>query len=109
MSSKLPEQVEIIPKDEIVTIKVSGHFYSRVAAMLKTYCSQLSPKDLTATLMSLEKNGPQSEYEFNLETLLTLTHEIEKEARLQKKSKMTDLPKNPDQDYPNKSETAPES
>lgn len=108
-STKLPEQIEVIPLDEIITIKLNGHFYSRLAALLQTYCSQMSAADLAKTLVSLEQNGPQSEYEFNLVTLMTLTQEIEQAAREQKKSKMTDLPKSPNPDSPSKEETAPEN
>jgi hypothetical protein len=94
MAKKL---VKGIPLESIIKIEVSGHFYLRIQQMLVHMAAEKTKEEFVKTLEKLKSNEKtDSLYEYNLFTILSLIHEIEKQAEAQNKleDKEIDIPEN---------------
>lgn len=94
MAKKL---VKGIPLESIIKIEVSGHFYLRIQQMLVHMAAEKTKEEFVKTLEKLKANEKtDSLYEYNLFTILSLIHEIEKQAEAQNKleDKEIDIPEN---------------
>lgn len=94
MAKKL---VKGIPLESIIKIEVSGHFYLRIQQMLVHMAAEKTKEEFVKTLEKLKTNEKtDSLYEYNLFTILSLIHEIEKQAEAQNKleDKEIDIPEN---------------
>jgi hypothetical protein len=92
MAKKL---VKGIPLESIIKIEVSGHFYLRIQQMLIHMAAEKSKEDFLKILEKLKTDSQaESLYEYNLFTILSLIHEIEKQAETQGKleEKEVELP-----------------
>ena len=94
MAKKL---VKGIPLESIIKIEVSGHFYLRIQQMLVHMAAEKTKEEFVKILEKLKSNEKtDSLYEYNLFTILSLIHEIEKQAEAQNKleDKEVDIPEN---------------
>jgi tRNA nucleotidyltransferase/poly(A) polymerase len=94
MAKKL---VKGIPLESIIKIEVSGHFYLRIQQMLVHMSAEKTKEEFVKILEKLKSNEKtDSLYEYNLFTILSLIHEIEKQAEAQNKleDKEVDIPEN---------------
>lgn len=92
---KKPIQLEAIQMDSIIDLQISGGFYKRLQDLMP-YLSQKEGLDkFSAALVSIKAGEPKTEFEYHLLTVMTLIFEIEKNAGIQKKLKMVDLPEQP--------------
>lgn len=72
-----------IPPGSLIKIEISGYFYSQLTHMLLTL-SVGNEQQFKKALERLKSNDPaESDYEFNIQTLVTLIYEIEKKAKEQ--------------------------
>ena len=85
-------KVAVFPLDKIVKVEISGGFYVRLSQLLTSYAQQHSVTDLIKLLEELKSREPQTEVEYNLLTLLTLSSSIEKAAMEQNLIELKDLP-----------------
>jgi hypothetical protein len=91
MDSK--KKVQAIKPDAIMDIKVSGTFYQRVQALFFYLSNKKDPKEFLLHYAYLMKgNEPKSEYEYHLNTVLSLLVEIEKTAKETNNLEERDMP-----------------
>ncbi len=98
MAKKL---VKGIPLESIIKIEVSGHFYLRIQQMLVQMAAEKSKEEFLEILEKLKTDKKaDSFYEYNLFTILSLIHEIEKQAETQGKieDKEIELPQDDKKD-----------
>lgn len=77
-------QVESIPFDAIVNIKVSGAYYATLQQIFMDLAMTRPEADFKAAMEKLKNNGkPASKYEMHLQALLALIIEVENEAKAQ--------------------------
>jgi len=85
----LDQEFEVITREQVITIDVSGYFYERLRHFLNTLQEEDSKKYLAA-VVKLQKDLPENAYEYNLSTILIFINTIEEAAKKQKKlSKIT--------------------
>lgn len=90
MSTK---QIETIPLDAIIEIKMSGAFFARIQQLVVNYSSQKTPEEFKQALENLKSGEPKNEFEYHLLTLMVLMTDFEARAKEQDKIKMQDYPK----------------
>ena len=74
-----PKKVSVMPDDALMDIKVSGTFYKRLQALFIYLSQKKDIKEFLVLYSNMVKGGePTSEYEFHLNTVLSLIVEIEK-------------------------------
>jgi hypothetical protein len=87
-----------ITADTIIDIKVSGYFYNKIMTVLTMLGQSVTPQEFTAVINALkdDKEKP-SLLELNIEVLISLLSEIEKQAIEQNKVKEqeVDVPDEP--------------
>ncbi len=89
------QTVETIPIDALISVSISGGFYSRLQQLLLWY-SQTKPIDeFGKALAELKAGEPADVFQYHLETLLVIIYEIEKNAKEQSKLKYVDMPEQP--------------
>ena len=87
------KKIEVIPEDALMDIKVSGTFYQRLQALFIYLSQKKDPKEFLLHYAYLIKGGePKNEYEFHLNTILSLIVEIEKTAKDLNLTKLKDMP-----------------
>lgn len=77
------KQVDTIPFDSVVTIEISGGYYTRIVQLLLEMAGSKDIKDLTALMNELKTREPKDDFEYHLITVLTLVSTIEKKAKEQ--------------------------
>lgn len=83
------KELEIIPFDTIIDLKVSGEFYARYNQFVSEYFPYESQEHFMEVLKHVKENTNQEDpFVFKLKTLLALQVYIEQSAREQKKTKM---------------------
>lgn len=76
------KKVSVMPDDALMDIKVSGTFYKRLQALFIYLSQKKDVKEFLALYAKMVQGGePTSEYEFHLNTVLSLIVEIEKIAK----------------------------
>jgi len=81
-----------IQPDALVEIKISGAFYTRMVDLLTKLGESIPLTEFTALLVKLKENKPvESTLEFNIQTLLILIFEVEKEAVKQNQTKEAEI------------------
>jgi hypothetical protein len=83
-------QIEIVPKEAIIKIEISGLYYARLNHFLTNYYKIPDGNDpKTFTIRAMDPNcQDKSEDEFHFETLMGLLVGLEQEAREQKLTKL---------------------
>ena len=91
---KLPEYIETIKYDAIIDIKVSGHFYKRIRKLFDNYCITKSPDDFKKALERIKSNNVGKDvFTIDIETILIIIAQIEKDGMTQGKISKVPLPK----------------
>lgn len=76
------KKVSYIPDDALMDIKVSGTFYRRMQALFIYLAEKKDIKQFLILYAALVKGKePSSEYEFHLNTILSMIIEMEKVAK----------------------------
>lgn len=77
-----PKKVSVIPDDVLMDIKVSGTFYRRIQALFIYLAGKKDIKEFMILYANMVKgNEPVTEYDFHLNTVLSLIVEMEKVAK----------------------------
>ena len=87
---KTVHEIEIIPKDSLIKIEISGLFYARLNNFMTNYYkipTGVDPKEFTTRALD-PKCQDKSEDEFHFETVMGLLIGLENEAREQKLTKV---------------------
>lgn len=82
-----------IPKDALVSIKVSGAFYQNLQQLLYIIAEQKSVDEFAKAVAKIKDNPPGDLYEFQIATVLGVIFEIENCAKEQNLLKEVELPK----------------
>lgn len=91
---KLPEHIDIIKNDAIINMNVSGEFYKRIRKLFDDYCKTKTPEELKAALDKIKnKVIGKDDYAYNIETMLILIAQIEKDGMVQDKISKAPFPK----------------
>ncbi len=78
----IPKKVSVMPDDVLMDVKVSGTFYKRLQALFIYLSQKKDMKEFLILYAKMVKGGePADEYEFHLNTVLSLIVEIEKVAK----------------------------
>lgn len=93
MNENLPKEVQTIPLDAVIDIKIGGSFYSRLHQLLNWYAKQKDIPEFTKEIASLRADVPPTEYAYHLETIITLIREVELRAAEQGKIKTIETEK----------------
>lgn len=73
------KKVSVMPDDALMDIKVSGTFYKRLQSLFIYLAQKKDVKEFLLLYAKMVKGGePINEYEFHLNTVLSLIVEIEK-------------------------------
>jgi len=79
------QHVHVFPLDSIVSIEISGAYYSRVTKLLGDMLLQKSQEELVKLMSDLNQRPPENDEEYNILTLIILVNEIEKAVKEQEK------------------------
>jgi hypothetical protein len=77
----MSEQIEVLPLNTVVEIKVNGAFLTRVQALLMFILKDLSKEELQAANERIKSQTHTEPWEFHYETLAILINDIEKSAK----------------------------
>lgn len=92
MSEKKSVEVEIIPTEAIIEIKVSGEFAARLKSLITDFFPYKSNEHYSEIISHIKNNTNQDDpYVYHFKTLLALQTHLELEARAQKMTKMVPL------------------
>ena len=70
--------IDVIPKDKIVSVEISGYFYERLSSHVMHYLSTLSEDKINKSFQMIQDDVAHLDpVAFNLQTLFTLLHSIE--------------------------------
>ena len=70
--------IDVIPKDKIVSVEISGYFYERLSSHAMHYLSTLSEEKINKSFKMIQDDVAHLDpVAFNLQTLFTLLHSIE--------------------------------
>lgn len=88
MSEKKPVEVEIIPTDAVIDIKVSGEFAARLKSFITDFFPYKSNEHYSEIIGHIKNNTNQDDpYVYHFKTLMALQTHLELEARAQNKTK----------------------
>ena len=82
-----------IPKDALVSIKISGAFYQNLQQLLYIIAEQKSVDEFAKAVTKIKDNPPSDTYEFQIATVLGVIFEVENCAKEQNLLKEVELPK----------------
>lgn len=85
MSTDNNKEVHLFPLDAIVSLDISGGFYTRLVKLLGDLLKDKSPEDILAIMSNLKEDKPADDTEYNLMTLIILINQIEKNVKEQNK------------------------
>jgi hypothetical protein len=86
--------VEIIPLEAEITLKVSGHFVARLSNLLTNFFPYKDQNHFKELVKHLQEDTNQDDpYVYNFATLVALQSYIEQEAKEQKLTKMVKIDK----------------
>jgi len=71
-------KIDVIPKDKLVTVEISGYFYDRLSKHVMHYLTTLSEDKVEKSLQMIKDGASHLDpVAYNLQTLFTLLHDIE--------------------------------
>ncbi len=85
---KLPETVEIINQDAIIAINMSTSYYNRLQQVFNTMLSDKSPEEVQEAHEQIKTKNIKELWIANLETLMIVINEFQRNAKEQKKTKI---------------------
>ena len=83
--SEAKDYLEVFPLDSIISVEISGAFYSRLNQLFMEHANQRGLDKLAQTFVELNSREPQDSWEFHLLTLSILIREIEQNVRNENK------------------------
>lgn len=87
----LPETIDDIKIDAIISLNFSGEFYKRLRTVFHNYCTTKPQDEFKKALDEIKNKVVKKDtFAFDLETLLILIAQIEKNAEAQ--GKITKIP-----------------
>lgn len=78
-------KAEGIKLDDLIDIKVSGGFYSRLHQLVQGMASTMTPEDFQKEIKKITDEKATEPFAYHLETILSLIAEIERSAKAQGK------------------------
>jgi hypothetical protein len=94
--------ISVFPNDSLVSIQISGAFYTRLTQLILEMSSSKTKKEMSEILDMLKNNqDPTDPFTYHYITVLTLIHEIETRGKEQgafKEVDETTLNQTPDED-----------
>ena len=85
--------MDTIKGDAIINIDISGDFYKRIRTLFDNYSKTQSPDVFKKALDSIKNNKVSDKFTTDLETLLVLIAQIEKNGEAQDKITRIPFPK----------------
>lgn len=82
-----------IPKNALISIKISGAFYQNLQQLLYMIAEQKPVDEFTKAVQKIKDNPPSDAYEFQIATVLGIIFEVENCAKEQNLLKEVELPK----------------
>ena len=83
---------DTIPTDALVDIQISGAFYRRMVDLITMLGESVPLEEFKAILERLKDNNPAADmFEFNVHTVICLIYEVEKQAKAQNKTVVSEL------------------
>lgn len=108
MSDKIKD-IEIIPFEAIIDLKVSGEFFARFNQFVTGYFPYESQEHFNEVLKHVKEDTNQEDpYVYSLKTLLALQVYMEKSAREQGKTKMVKFDTEKNEVIPEENQPAPQ-
>lgn len=84
------KQVEVFPLDAVVSIEISGSFYSRLTQLLIDHATSRDNKALAQAYLDLQTREPIDAYEYHLLTMSSLIKAIEEQVKKENKFERID-------------------
>jgi hypothetical protein len=86
--NKETAEVEIIPLDAVIDVKIGGSFVARLSSFLTDFFPYKSKEHFTQLIESIKENKNLDDpFVFHFQTLIFLQKHLEEEARAQNKTK----------------------
>lgn len=85
------QKIEVMPNDKIVSIKVSGAFLTRIQSVLVYLLSNYETERIKEAAERIQKQEHTEPWEFHYETLAVLINDIERTARAEGLTELTDI------------------
>jgi len=83
---------DTIPTDALIDIQISGAFYRRMVDLITMLGESVPIADFKAILERLKDNNPATDmFEFNVHTDICLVYEVEKQAKAQNKTVISEV------------------
>lgn len=83
---------DTIPTDTLIDIQISGSFYRRMVDLITMLGESVPLEEFKAILERLKDNNPAADmFEFNVHTVICLIYEVEKQAKAQNKTVVSEL------------------
>lgn len=83
---------DTIPNDALVDIQISGAFYRRMVDLITMLGESVPLEEFKAILERLKDNNPAADtFEFNVHTVICLIYEVEKQAKAQNKTVVSEV------------------
>jgi hypothetical protein len=71
-------EVDVIPRDAITTVEISGYFYERLSNHVMHYLSKFTEEEISKFYQMISDNTAHLNPDaYNLQTLFTLLHDLE--------------------------------
>lgn len=107
---KQTAEVEIIPLDAVISLKVGGSFVARLSAFITDFFPYKDKEHFTEIIKNIKENTNQDDpYVFHLFTLLSLQKHIELEAKEQNQTKKVLVDLNTGQPIEEENQPAPQN
>lgn len=88
MTNKTPVEIEIIPGDAIIDVKISGDFLSRLNSFITDFFPYKDKDHYLQLVKDLKDNTNQEDpFVYHFKTLIALQAHVEMEAKAQNKTK----------------------
>lgn len=69
------KQVDLIPHEAVIELKLSGYFYSRILKLSENFIKAHSSEEMQEALLQIQKQEIKEPWIFDLETLLILNND----------------------------------
>lgn len=85
-------KAKAVESDKTIKIEVGAGFYNRVQTFLADHINTVEPEVSIKALNEVKTREPESKFEYNLLTLLTLIYSIEKQFNDEGLTKNIEIP-----------------
>ena len=83
---------DTIPADVLVDIQISGSFYRRMMDLITMLSESVPLEEFKQVLERMKDNKPAEDlFELNVHTIISLIYEVEKEAKAQNKTVVSEI------------------